>query len=96
MLHYYRKHKNIKTEPFDLLLYFFVFTTPLFEIPQAIAIYKNHSAENVSSLTWIYFLITNAVWLTYGIRKKLWPIIISYTFYMLVEGIIVFGILRYS
>jgi len=96
MLRYHHKHKNTPKEPFDALLYFFVFTTPLFEIPQAITIYKNQSAANVSSLTWIYFLITNIVWLVYGIRKKLWPIIVSYIFYMIVEGIIVFGILRYS
>jgi len=97
MLNYHRKHKkNKQTESFDLLLYFFVFTTPLFEIPQAYAIYSNKSAENVSTLTWSYFLATNVVWLIYGIRRKLWPIILSYALYMVVEGIIVIGILRYS
>jgi uncharacterized protein with PQ loop repeat len=96
MLHHIQKHKTAKKDPLDYLLYFFVFTTPLFEIPQAVAIYRNQSAANVSSLTWAYFLITNVVWLIYGIRRKLWPVVLSYSLYMAVEAVIVVGIVRYS
>jgi len=98
MLHHHhkQKQKRKKLEPLDFLLYFFVFTTPLFEIPQALEIYSNHSADNVSWITWVYFLLANLVWLAYGIRKKIRPIIASYTCYMVVEGIIVIGIIRYS
>ena len=81
---------------FDYLLYFFVFTTPLFEVPQAIQIYANKSSANVSLLTWSYFQLYNLVWLIYGIKHKIKPLIIAYTLYMIVEGSIVIGIIIYS
>ena len=80
---------------FDYVLYFLVFTTPLFEVPQAIEIYSNKSAANVSLLTWSYFQLYNLVWLIYGIKNQIKPLVIAYTLYMLVEGSIVIGIIIY-
>lgn len=95
MLHHLINKKR-KKEFFDYLLYFFVFTTPLFELPQAIEIYTHHSAHNVSILTWSYFLLSNIAWLTYGVRKHLKPIILTYTLYSIVEILIIVGIIKYS
>lgn len=93
MLHHL--NKKTKKESFDYFLYFFVFTTPLFELPQAYKIYSRHSAHDVSILTWSYFLISNAAWLVYGFRYRLKPIIITYCLYTLVEILIVVGIIIY-
>jgi len=99
MLHHVHKHKKKtgqKNDFLDILLYFFVFTTPLFEIPQAVLIYENKSADGVSVITWFYFAVSSVVWLIYGLRKKLLPVILAYSFYLIIESIIVIGILKYA
>ena len=88
---------NSKTKKsLDYLIYFFSFTTPLFELPQAYIIYSQQSSEGVSLTTWAYFVITSIVWLAYGIQHKIKPIIVAYTSYLAVELLIVVGILLYS
>ncbi len=96
MLHHLRKKRQKQKEPFDYILYFFVFTTPLFEIPQALQIYVQHDAHNVSLVTWTYFLLANVAWLVYGFRQHLKPLIITYSLYMVIEFIIVVGIFMNS
>lgn len=97
MLHHVHKKKQGKKNDFlDILLYLFVFTTPLFELPQAVLIYSNKSADGVSVLTWSYFAASSVVWLIYGLRRKLKPVIWAYSFYLVIETIIVIEILKYS
>lgn len=96
MLHHIKKQKHQKKKsPLDILLYFFVFTTPLFELPQAYIIYSNQDARDVSVLTWGYFAISSVAWVTYGIRKKIKPIVFAYSLYLLIETSIVIGIIKY-
>ena len=94
--HVRRLHKKKPKDPFDVLVYFFTVATPLFELPQAYAIYSTKSAANVSSLTWGFFLVADFVWLGYAIKHKIKPLIIMYSFYMAVEFSIVAGIILYS
>jgi uncharacterized protein with PQ loop repeat len=94
MLHHVHKRKQKST--FDYLIYFFVFTTPLFELPQAYLIYSNQDAQDVSIFTWAYFAVSSVAWITYGIRKRIKPIIFAYSLYLIIETSIVIGILRYS
>jgi uncharacterized protein with PQ loop repeat len=88
--------KKSKNSFFDFLIYFFTIATPLFEVPQALAIYESKSAENVSILTWIFFLASDIVWLIYAFRNKIKPLMVMYIFYTIVEVSIVIGIIRYS
>jgi uncharacterized protein with PQ loop repeat len=90
-------HKTKKQkEPFDYLVYFFTIATPLFEIPQAVTIYANHAAHDVSIWTWGFFILDNIVWIAYGLRKKLRPVYISSFLYLIIEASIVFGIVHYA
>lgn len=91
-------HKHSKTKPggwIDKAIYFFVFATPLFELPLAYVIYKNQSSANVSYATWIFFLISSVFFLIYGLRHKIFPLIICYSLYLVIEVIIVGGIFMY-
>lgn len=81
--------------PLGYAVYFFVFATPLFEIPQAYNIYVNRSAAGVSLLTWTCFFLSSLTWLTYGFRHRIKPIIMTYSLYLVVEATIVTGILLY-
>lgn len=93
-------HTNIaqkkKRDPFDFVVYFFMVATPLFELPQLLTIFTKRDAENVSLATWAFFCIDNLVWMTYGWRKKEWPVFFTSALYTIMEMGIVVGILLYS
>lgn len=92
-----KKHFKItEMAPYDILVYFFALTTPLFELPQAYLIYSNQDANNVSVLTWLYFCVASVVFLSYAIKRRIKPLILAYSLYLLIEIIIVAGIVRYN
>lgn len=91
-----KKNAKTKKDSYDYLVYFFAVATPLFELPQAITIYTNQSAENVSIFTWMFFLVADVVWLIYAIRHRLPPLAALYVIFLLVEASIVIGIIMYS
>lgn len=94
--HVRHNHKQRPKEPFDLVVYFFMVATPMFEVPQAYTIYSTQSAASVSPYTWGFFFVASFVWLTYAIKHRLKPLIFMYCLYILVEASIVAGILLYS
>ena len=91
--HVKKVHKTAKKEPFDYVVYFFTIATPLFELPQAYTIYTHGSAQDVSLLTWSFFLLDNVVWIVYALKRKVIPLLVSTALYLLVEAIIVVGII---
>lgn len=94
--HLRKVHKAPKKEFFDYIVYFFTIATPLFELPQAYAIYSSQSAEDVSLLTWGFFLLDNVVWIIYALKRRVLPLLITTTLYLVLEIIIVVGIILYS
>lgn len=91
--HLAKKHNTLS---FDNFIYIFAFTTPLFELPQLIHIVLSKSAENVSLLTWGYLAVSSLVWLIYGIKKRMKPLIVSYILYVVVEFSIAIAIIVYN
>jgi uncharacterized protein with PQ loop repeat len=92
------KHKRAKQHqhPIDKIVYFFAFATPAFELPQLVTIYSNHSAKNVSVVTWGFFAVASFTWLLYALHRKLKPMIIAYILFTVIESTIFAGILYYS
>lgn len=89
-------HKKQPKSLFDYILYIFMVATPLFEIPQAWDIFAKQSAEDVSLTTWSFFFVSSMAWIMYAVRNRIWPLMVAYTLYLLIEGVIVIGILTYS
>ena len=96
MLHHKHLHAKKHKDPFDYVVYFFMIATPLFELPQAIAIYANHSAQGVSIWTWGFFFMSSLVWILYTLRNRLYPMVVTYSMYIMIEASIVLGIAMYS
>lgn len=90
-----KKTGNKKRSSIEYIIYFFAFVTPLFELPQLVDIYTKKSAEDVSLLTWGFFLLDNFVWIAYGLRKREWPVVITSIAYEIIEIAIVVGIIIY-
>jgi len=82
-----------KHDVFDKVIYFFAFTTPLFELPQLYSILSARSSNHVSLVTWSYLALSSMVWLLYGIHKKIKPLIASYILYSAVELAVAVSIL---
>lgn len=68
----------------------------MFMIPQGVEIFSTHQAQSVSLLTWAFFLLSDVVWATYGIKHKLLPLILGHVLYFIIEGSVVIGIIAYS
>ena len=90
------KNKKHKTDAVDYFVYFFMFLSPMFEVPQAITIYTQKSADSVSFATWALFFMASIAWLVYGIRNRLKLIIAVQIAYMVIEAIVVIGIIKYA
>jgi uncharacterized protein with PQ loop repeat len=96
--HPHRLHRSAtppKSGLVDYIVTFFMFLSPLFEIPQAINIYTLKSSDTVSLATWSLFFVASVAWLVYGIRHHLRSIIAIQVIYMVVEATVVVGILMY-
>ena len=99
--HYHKKRTLAKAkkhhkDAVDYFVYFFMFLSPLFEVPQAITIYTEKSADSVSFATWALFFMASVAWLIYGIRNHLKLIIAVQIAYMIIEAIVVIGIIKYA
>ena len=68
----------------------------LFNIPQAIRIFKRKSAKDLSIFTYGFQIISVIIWLLYGLEIKNMPIILSNTFATFTLLIIIFGWFLYG
>jgi len=87
--------KATKRDILDYLVYFFTFATPLFEVPQAIEIFANQSAQDVSIWTWAFFCIDNLVWIVYALHRNLRPVLITSILFEIIEVAILVGVILY-
>lgn len=69
---------------------------PLITLPQIIDIYGNQSAEDVSLLTWLGYLVFGVIFLVYGFAFNLKPIWVGQIIWLTMQSIIVVGILIYT
>lgn len=73
----------------DKLVYFFGFVMVVITLPQAIIIWSNRSATDVSLLTWETYLVMSSLMAIYGYVHKKYPIFIPCLTFTIVEIFIV-------
>lgn len=69
---------------------------PLITLPQVFIIFGHHAAVGVSLVTWGGYELFAATWLVYGIVHRLKPIMLTECLWILVQGAVIIGILRYG
>lgn len=69
---------------------------PLSALPQVFDIYSNQSAENVSLVTWVSFMLIGIIYTIYAVIHRLKPMIISQILWYAVDLSIIIGILMYG
>jgi uncharacterized protein with PQ loop repeat len=84
------KHKIGKS------IYLLGFIGPLVTIPQIIRIWVRKSAEDISMLTWLGYLIFGIAWLMYGIIYKDRYVILGSVLWMVMYLLIIAGKVMYG
>lgn len=69
---------------------------PLMTLPQAVQIYTTQDAKGVSLFTWLGFLIFGAIFLAYGIKYRLKPIVVAQSLWFVLQLSVVIGILLWG
>ena len=72
------------------------FLGPVFTVPQIWRIWAHQTAEGVSLLSWLMFVIGAMLWALYGIVHKEKPIIFAWTLASIANILVVVGILIYG
>lgn len=69
---------------------------PLTVLPQIIHIFNQHSAKDVSLLTWVLLLIFNALNLVYAVVFRVKPMIINNIVWVIIDAMVVAGVAMYG
>ncbi len=100
---FHTAHKNIPKEaagvhsskvPFtalDRIVLVISVLYPLSAVPQIIDVFAGR-AQGVSIISWSIFLICTAFFLTYGIRRKVLPMIVSNSLWVVMDTLVIVGI----
>ena len=88
------KHKK-QTTFIDKFIYVAAIAYPLTTIPQIVTIFVDRSSANVSLATWVLYDIFTIVFLWYAISKKIKPLVLEYSLWIVTQTIVVIGILIY-
>ena len=76
----------------DKLVLFVSVAYPLSALPQAIEIFQGN-AEGVSVISWMSFLVCAALFLAYGLKNRVFPMIISNVLWIAMDSLVVIGLL---
>lgn len=87
-----KKSRSKRDATFDRLVLFISILYPLSAIPQLVGIFKGN-IDGVSIVSWAGFFVCASLFLVYGLRHKVWPMILSNALWVAVDGLVVIGIM---
>lgn len=85
-------HKKIPKKVIDRLIYGAAILYPAMSLPQIIKIFNSKSANDLSLYSYVLFMIFEVIFLFYGLKYRLRPIVIAATLWLVVYLVIIFGI----
>lgn len=95
----YEFHKHIqnkkKITAFDTVVIAASFLYPLSSIPQVIQIFHG-STEGVSLYSWGSFAVFATIFLTYGLKHRITPMIVTNSIWIIMDSLVIIGVLVYS
>jgi len=75
---------------------FIAVAEPLFGLPQVIEIYANQSAQDISIISWSFWLTASIIWFLYARMIKDKALLICSVIWVIIECSIILGILLYG
>ncbi len=80
----------------ERVLNVFSMVTLLMTVPQVWIIWIGHNASGVSLVSWLSYLAAACLWLIHGLQRHDKAIYLACIGWILVDGAVVVGILRYQ
>lgn len=93
---HYIKFKKEDRRAIDRAMMFVSVLNPLVAIPQAVIIYSNQDATNVSLATWLSFMLVGIILTFYAVAHRIKPMIINQILWFIVDIAIIIGIIIYG
>lgn len=90
------KFQKNEMRSIDRAMMFVSILNPLVAIPQAVIIYANQDATNVSLATWLSFMLVGVILTFYSIAHRIRPMIINQILWFIVDIAIIVGIIIYG
>lgn len=93
--HYEKKEEKDETKFtkfINFLIYWVAFLGPMMMFPQVIRVWQTRVVENLSLITWIFFLFMAIIWTIYGFIHKDKPIIIANFIWIIVDIFMIIAI----
>ena len=95
------KHEPYPTKDFfknilDKAIYLVGIFGLVMPLPQIYKIWVEQNVAGISILTWIAYLFMSLTWVAYGIVHKEKPLMITYSLWVVMKLIIIFGVITYS
>lgn len=85
--------KSIRpTTAFDRLVLVVSVIYPLSALPQTITVFSGKT-EGVSVLSWCVFLVCSTLFFAYGIRRRVPPMIVANSIWIVMDSLVIAGIL---
>lgn len=106
-IHHFIKKYSLKDGSTELVLnnkfrnfinsfiYLVGFFSVMILIPQLLQILISKDAKGVSLITWAGFFISSSFWLFYGLIHKEKPIILTNSFALIIDALVIVSILFY-
>jgi len=92
----YHLHQHIKKKKklsvFDVIVVIASFMYPLSGIPQVIQIFQG-TTDGVSLISWVGFLTFASIFLIYGLKHRVTPMIIANSIWIVVDSLVIIGYL---
>lgn len=85
-----------KSPVFDKFIYIIAILAPLMTLPQLFKVWEGHQIQGVSTYTWATYAVISLIWVVYGVRQRMKPIICTNGLLLLVDSLIVVGVLFHS
>ena len=90
-----KKRKKQELKALDTMMYVVSFVYPLTVAPQVYKVYQTHNVESLALVSWLLYLIFQLVCVAYAISRRLTPLIIEGSLWLVYYGLMVAAIMAY-
>lgn len=100
-IHLATKKKPLKKQvsqpltPFDKLVLFVSILYPFSAFPQVVAVFSGKT-EGVAVLSWMVFFVCALLFLIYGVKRRVPPMIVSNSIWIVMDALVIIGIFVFS
>lgn len=93
-----QKKKSVKQQELqavDKMMYVVSFVYPLTVAPQIYKVYSTHDVQSLALASWLLYVLFQLICVAYAVQRRLWPLIIEGSFWLVYYGLMVAAIFAF-